>query len=411
MTAHFTSQRKHWIARSTVAAGAVVSIAATSAGAQASAPGTEATHSLRETFERTIIALADLFNRPLHPVVSGVGPGGGIGAGLGYDAPGRVPWDASARAVYSVNRYWVAEGTLGFKHRRGEIEAFGRARDLRTLDYFGPGPTSNLADRASYSYKDPAIGAHGGVKVTPWLVLSGRAEQMWPRATSGHRAPSIEEVFPLSATPGLFARPRFGRYQGSVEVRIPAAVGDHFYQGTRASTTYAIYDDQTLEQFNFNRLDVEAQQIFAGVGAWHRLTLSGWVSTSTADRGQDVPFYLQHTLGGKSAIRSVNEHRFGSDGTDATLRGFRSLRFRDRHLLLMQAEYRLPIWGPVEGTFFADAGKVASVRSDLDLTNLNRDFGFSLSAMQSWSTIARVDAAFGSGEGARIHLSLGGLTP
>jgi len=380
--------------------------------AQAPPAGTEATHNrARELLEHTIIAAADVFQKPLHPLVSGAGPGGGIGAGGGYDSPGRGPWNASARAVYTVNHYWLAEGTFGFRQRRGEIAAFGRVRELRRLDYYGSGPSSGLANRTSYSYRDPVIGAHAGVKATPWLTFGGRVEQLWPRATAGQRAPSIEQLFTPGEIPGLFARPRFGRYQGSVEVRIPGAVGDGFYQGTRARTTYAIYDDQTLEQFNFHRLDLEAQQQFAGFGAWHRVTLSGWLSTSTTDAGQEVPFYLQNTLGGRSAIRSVNEHRFGSDGTDATLRGFRSLRFRDRHLLLMQAEYRMPIWGPIEGTVFSDAGKVAPLRSDLDFTNLRRDFGFSVSAMQSWSTVARVDVAFGSGEGARIHLSLGGLTP
>jgi outer membrane protein assembly factor BamA len=129
------------------------------------------------------------------------------------------------------------------------------------------------------------------------------------------------------------------------------------------------------------------------------------------DGGQEVPFYLQHTLGGKSEIRGLHEYRLGSDGTDATLRGFRSLRFRDRHLLLMQAEYRVPVWGGIEATVFADAGKVASVRSDLDLSDLRRDFGFSVSLMENWSTKARVDVAFGSGEGARVLFTLGELIP
>jgi hypothetical protein len=102
---------------------------------------------------------------------------------------------------------------------------------------------------------------------------------------------------------------------------------------------------------------------------------------------------------------------WGPDGTEATLRGFRNLRFRDRDLLLMQAEYRLPVWGPVEATVFADAGKVAGQRSDLDLTDLRRDFGFSASMMQKWSTVARVDVGFGSGEGARVFFTFGGLTP
>lgn len=129
------------------------------------------------------------------------------------------------------------------------------------------------------------------------------------------------------------------------------------------------------------------------------------------DAGQEVPFYLQPTLGGKSTIRSVHDDRLGSDGTDATLRGYRNLRFRDRNLLLVQAEYRVPLWGPIDATVFADAGKVAPTRSDLDLDDLRGDVGFSLSIMKGFSTWARVDVGFGSGEGTRVYFTLGELTP
>lgn len=394
------------------AAAAAGLVAASVANAQVSArppakPGT----GMRETIEHTVIAVRNVLERPLHPIVSGIAPGGGMGAGVGFDAPGHGPWIASAQALYTINQYWQAQGILGFKNRRAHVEAFGRARDMVRLSYYGPGPNSNEFDRTSYSYRDPVIGAHGGFRVTPWLTLGGRVEHIWPYARSGERQPSIEQVFTSSDAVGLFSKPRFGRYQASVEARIPAAVGDGFYQGTRARTAYAIYDDRTLDLFNFKRFDIEAQQTFAGFAPHHRLVLSGWASTSMTDDGQDVPFYLQHTLGGRSRIRSVNEHRLAYEGSEATLRGFNNLRFRDRHLLLTQAEYRLPVWGPIEASVFGDAGKVASARSDLDLNDLRSDFGFSLSLVKTWFTPARVDVAFGSGEGARVFLSLGDLTP
>lgn len=392
---------------------AMLLLAASTANAQdvsAKPPATRGA-ALREKIEHTVIGLRNLFEKPLHPLVSGVAPGGGTGAGLGYDSPRRGPWEASARAIYTVNNYWLAQGTLAFKHRRGQFEAFGRAREMRRLDYYGSGPTSSLSNRTSYSYRDPVVGAHGGFRLTPWLTLGGHAEHIWPYARGGERRPSIEQIFFPGDAPGLFSQPLFGRYQGSVEAAIPGGAGDAFYQGTRARATYAIYDDRTLDLFNFKRLDLEAQQTFAGFGTYHRLTLSGWASTSMTDGGQEVPFYFQHTLGGRSSIRSVHEHRIGSDGTEGTLRGYRSLRFRDRHLLLMQAEYRLPVWGGFEATVFADAGKVARVRSDLDVTDLRSDFGFSVSLMEKWATKARVDVGFGSGEGTRVFLSLGGLTP
>ena len=361
--------------------------------------------------ERTIIRIQSVFGRPLHPVISGVGPGGGWGAGVGYDAPGRGPWDFNAKAVYTLKNYWVAEAIAGYKDRRSQFEFFGRGREMGRLDYYGLGPASNLFDRTSYKLRDPVVGAHGKYRLTPWLALGGRVEETWPYASSGDRAPSVASRFFPTFAPGLFSPHRYGRYQGSADIHLPAAAGDAFYQGTKSRVTYAIYDHQNDEQFNFTRLEVEAQQALAGFAAHHRLTLSGWASTSMTDAGQVVPFDMMQTLGGKSAIRSVHEGRLGSDGTDATLRGYRNLRFRDRNLLLLQAEYRVPLWGPVDATVFADAGKVAPTRSDLDLEDLRKDVGFSFSIMKGFSTWARVDVGFGSGEGTRVYFTLGELTP
>ena len=361
--------------------------------------------------EKVIIKAHTVFGSPLHLVIDGVGPGGGYGAGLGYTTPGYGPWSLRAKTVYTWNNYWSAEGVAAYKNRRAQVEAFARAREMRRLDYFGIGPESQRFNRTSYAYRDPVVGADGRIRVTPWFALGGRLEEIWPYARSGRRLPSIEQVFFPTGAPGLFTQPRFGRYQGSADVHLPASAGDAFYQGTIARATYAIYDDQTDELFNFKRVDLEVKQTFAGIGAQHRLTLSGWASSSTTDAGQEVPFTLMPTLGGNSSIRSLHDDRLGSDGTQATLRGFRNLRFRDRNLLLLQAEYRVPLWKPVDATVFADAGKVTPVRSDLDLTDLRRDFGFSVSMMKGWDTAVRMDVAFGSGEGARVYLTFGGLNP
>jgi hypothetical protein len=394
---------------------AILALAAGTAGAQEPAADLPVTPNTKlfAKIERAVIRIHSIFGRPLHPVISGVAPGGGWGAGLGYSQPGHGPWEFDAKAIWTLKNYRLAEAIAGYHGRRLDFEAFGRWRDMTQLDYFGPGPASQQFNRTTFYERDPVVGAHGKVRVLPWVALGGRVEEIWPYARQGEdeSVPSIEETFPPPAIPGFSAEPRFGRYQGSIDIHLPAAPGDAFYQGTKSRVTYAIFDDQTDELFNFRRLDIEAQQVFAGIGAHHRLTLSGWASTSTTDAGQEIPFYFLPTLGGKSQVRSVHEDRLGSDGTQATLRGFRNLRFRDRHLLLLQAEYRLPLWGPIDATLFGDAGKVASVRDDLDLNDLRRDFGFSLSIMKGWATAARVDVGFGGGEGMRVFFSLGGLTP
>ena len=392
---------------------AMLVLGATSLGGQeapAEQPVTPNTRLFR-TIERVITGIQSVFGRPLHAVIGTVAPGGSWGAGLGYDAPGRGPWDFSAKGLWTLKNYQLAEAVLGYHGRRADFEGYGRYRDMNRLNYFGPGLRSNLFDRTTFSLKDPVVGAHGKFRVASWLALGGRIEEMWARPGPGKRLPSIETRFMPVEGPDLFSSSRFGRYQGSVDVHLPAAPGDAFYQGTKSRLTYAIYDHQDAELYDFRRVDLEAQQTLAGFGAHHRLTLSGWASTSMTDDGQEVPYYLRPTLGGKSELRSVHDNRLGSDGTQGTLRGYRDLRFRDRNLLLLQAEYRLPVWGPIDATVFADAGKVTPERGDLDLNDLRRDFGFSLSVMKGWATAARVDVGFGSGEGTRVFLSLGDLTP
>ena len=391
----------------------ILALAAGAAGGQEPASEQPVTPNtaLFAKLEKAVIRIHSIFDPPLHPVIGGIAPGSGLGAGLAYSSPGRGPWNASAKALYTWNNYRLAEGIVGYKHRRAQFEAFGRWREMRQLDYFGSGPNSSLFNRTSFSLRDPVIGTHGKVRVAPWLAVAARVEEIWPYATSGRRLPTIEQRFFPADAPALFSHPRYGRYQGAVDINLPAPAGDAFYQGTKSRVTYAIYDQQNAEQFNFRRLDVEAQQAFTGFGPHHRLTLSGWSAMLRADAGQEIPFAMLPTLGGRSSIRSVQEDRIGSDGTDATMRGYRDLRFRDRNLLLVQAEYRVPIWGPLDATLFADAGKVAFIRKDLDFTDLRRDAGFSLSIMKAWETWARVDVGFGSGEGTRVFFTLGELTP
>jgi hypothetical protein len=363
--------------------------------------------------ERNVRKIGELLKKPLHPTFKSVGPGGGYGVGIQYDMPSRGPWQATANAIVTIRRYWSTEVVTGYYDRRGEVEAFGRARYMSRLDFYGLGTNSDFDDRTDFRLRDPVVGARARVRVTPWLALAARAEEIWPDLGRGKSStvPSIEQRFGELTAPGLTAQPRFTRIDGAVDVHIPPAVGEALYQGTKARLTYSIYSDQELDRFSFHRTDIEAQQQFALIAPHHRLTLSGWVSVSEPKDGNVVPFYLMRTLGGSSDVHSVHEERIGSDGTDATLRGFRNLRFRDRNLLLLQAEYRVPVWGPFDASVFVDAGKVTTRREDLDLTDLKHDFGFALSLMKEALPAARLDVGFGGGEGVRVFLSLGGIVP
>jgi outer membrane protein assembly factor BamA len=101
-----------------------------------------------------------------------------------------------------------------------------------------------------------------------------------------------------------------------------------------------------------------------------------------------VPFYLLPTLGGSRSLRGYDDYRF-----------------RDRNLLLLNAEYRWRVFGALDGALFYDAGKVAPRFGDLDVTNLRSSYGLGFRFHSNNTTVFRVDVGR-SAEGTRLLLSI-----
>jgi hypothetical protein len=311
-----------------------------------------------------------------------------------------------------VRRYWSLEGEIGRRSlsKRSQIGAFGAVRHMGRLDYYGLGTNSVLEDRTSFRLRETTIGARGWYQPAPALRVGGSAAIYMPDLGRGtNRAvPSIEEVFPVSSVPGYSAEPSFGRYRGVVELLQPiaadpdAADDDHF-RGAYQLALEAVRDLET-GRYNFQRWEVEAEQRIPGVIDGQRLTLHGLVAATHSDA--DVPFYMLYTLGGGGGLKAFRPGMFGADGTYGTLRGFRNFRFRDRNLLLMQAEYRIPLHPYVHSTVFVDAGQVAPQTSEL-FRDLKKSVGFSLSYVRKGKSLGRMDVGFGGGEGVRVFWSFG----
>lgn len=386
----------------------VIILLVASAPLHAQAPDAPASPSPPEN-KSVFTKLSNAFSGPLHPVVKGVASGGGIGVGIGYDFPIRGRWETTARAVVTIRRYWSAEVEGAYRGDPVQFEVYGRLREMTQLNFFGQGIDSLLASRTNFLLRDPVIGALASVRLAEWMAVGGRVEQLWPEVGSGHstKYPTIEARFSEDEAPGLTAQPSFRRYQAFAEFRTPAGVGQALNQGGKYRIVYGVFDDRQLDRFTFNRFDLEALHTFALLGAHRRLTLHGWLAATDADDGKEIPFFLQPTLGGTGQLRSLGEDLIGLDGTRGTLRGFRNFRFRDRNLLLLQAEYRVPVWGPFDAMAFVDAGTVAATRSELSLANLKHNYGIGVSVMRGPTAVLRSDLGFGGGEGAKWSVTFG----
>ena len=112
--------------------------------------------------------------------------------------------------------------------------------------------------------------------------------------------------------------------------------------------------------------------------------------TRTAD-SEAIPFYMLPTLGGSE-----------------DLRGFADFRFRDRNLVVVNAEYRWEAFSGLDVALFADAGQVAAKVSDIRLRDMKTAAGFGFRFNTAKKVFYRVDVGF-SREGTRVYMKFGNV--
>jgi hypothetical protein len=333
----------------------------------------------------------------LYPKLGSLTTGSGFAAGLGY-RNSRVFNRHGIFDVYAagtLKKYWALEASATFPKLADDhlfLQAYGGRREYPQEDFFGLGPDARREDQVAFDLTTNRFGGRAGVKPVSKVMFGGGAELLQQSVGRGRdeRVPSIEERFDDQAAPGLARQPDFLRTSAFVDIDYRKPL--YARNGGWYRAEYSHIDDRDYDTYTFNRLDVDLRQ-YVGFFAERRV-LSGrvFMSTSDAENGQQVPFYLMPYLGGND-----------------TLRGFREYRFRGPNLLLMQAEYRFEIWSGLDMAFFYDTGKVALRRSELDLKDLEKDYGVGFRFNTDSGVVMRVDAAFGSRDGRHLYITFGGV--
>ena len=352
--------------------------------------------------ERTLLALENgrLFERILNPAeglypkIGNITAGSGLAAGPAYRRPAlfNEHADFSAFAMVSTQAYWMLEARLGTslpEERLVFADVHGRLYEFPTEDFFGLGPASGRDDHVTYGLRGAEAGVTGGIRPAPWLAFGGGVAYLTPSVGPGSGERPIGDRFDAAEAPGLDAQPDFVRYELSAEVNTREPRGNP-RRGGRYVLAVQRFDDRGMERFGFNRIEAELQQYVPFLQERRVLAFRAFASTTDAGDGQEAPFYFQRTLGGPD-----------------DLRGFRRFRFRDQHVLLLQAEYRWEIFTAVDGAIFYDAGKVASRREDLTLRDLESDYGIGFRFGTRNGVFLRVEGAFGSSGGAHFILRFG----
>ena len=259
--------------------------------------------------------------------------------------------------------------------------------DLAQERFFGRGMKSLNIDGTAFALHTTRVVARASVAPADWLQVSLDAGALTAAAGNGRsrRLPGIGTRFTDGDAPGLAIGTTFR------VVSIGAAVDhrdvpDNPRRGGRYQVSAHRYAD-TLDRHSFTRIDATVEQHLSGWKRQRVLTLRTIASTSMADRGQQVPFYLQPTLGGARLLR-----------------GFVTDRFRDTTMLALQAEYGWDLSPFLNAVLFYEAGAVAPRWRDLTASDLRRDYGVGFRFGSARTVAFRTDVALGSGEGVRLSM-------
>jgi hypothetical protein len=322
-----------------------------------------------------------------YPYFDSVYSGGGFTLGGGYRHYYGDRSLINLKGLYSLTQYKLIElSTESPGHFGGKLDLRGMLgwRDATQVGYYGLGTAqTSVDDRANFRFEQTYVGAEARVHPVGWVVFGAGVnyEEFDTKEGEGN-FPSIEQVYTPETAPGLGADPKYLHSIASAGIDWRPAPG-YARRGGLYEVRYHNYADRD-ETFSFDRVDGEIVQHLPLLRENWVVSLHGLVQT-TLDDDDAVPYFLLPSLGSGSSLRA-----------------FQSWRFRDRHSLLLQAEWRwIPNRTGFDVALFADAGKVTRHRSDLDLEHLKSDFGIGFRFHGPAFTPLRIEFAKGN-EGLQI---------
>jgi hypothetical protein len=322
-----------------------------------------------------------------HPFFDSAYHGAGFTLGAGYMHHVSSYNLVDVRGSYSILGYTRAEAEFiapRIFQRRGQLSVLGGFREATQVAFYGTGIESVKDDRTNYLFKE----THGSALLTLWpgrklvMLRGGLGFSRWSLDSGEGSFPSIETVYSPQTLPGVGSEISYLHSQGTIGFDWRPSP-DYARRGGFYGITLHDYDDRD-EAFGFRQVDYEVIQHIPILRETWAISLRGLAQTTQTKSNQEIPFFLLPSLGGGH-----------------NMKGFESYRFRDRHSLLLQGEWRIMVNRFMDTAFFYDAGKVAARLEDLDTRGMRHDYGFGVRFHSPFATHFRVDLA-NSDEGLRL---------
>jgi outer membrane protein assembly factor BamA len=329
------------------------------------------------------------------PKIADLPPDAGLGVGLEYRKNGLANGLADFRGEVgaSVKRYERAVFQLQLPRLASKklfADFLAEYRNYPEENFWGIGPDTDEGRRTDFRLEDFLFQTTLGVRPLRNVRLGVTAGMLQVNTGRGRDRdfPSIEELFTPNEVPALERQPDYNLAGAFVEYDNRDKEADP-RDGGLYSLRWTYHDDRDFNQFSFHRFEADARRYIGLFKEYRRpQTIALRAMTSFSDKGvsQQVPFFMQRTLGGAD-----------------NLRGFRQYRFRDENFLLLNLEYRWRLSEYFDAVPFVDAGRVFQRPSDFGLNDLEASLGVGGRLKFGERVIVRLDAAAGR-EGFRLWL-------
>jgi outer membrane protein assembly factor BamA len=329
-----------------------------------------------------------------YPRIGGIRRGSGAAGGAGYRMhAGSVFIDFSA--AISVRNYRAFDTHVRWlesSNHRAQLWTDYAFDDLPQERYFGIGLDTTDAGRTSYGLRNNTVTLRGAWFLASRLQLTTSIGYMHPHLRRGNdeEHPAVLDVLNEVQAPSLTSQPAFVQTQVSADLDLRDAPAF-----ARSGGVYHLgvgrWNAVDRSQYDFTRVDATAAQ-YVPVTADKRHVIVGRVglTAAAADAGARVPFYFMPYVGGRDTIRSFVEYRFS--GENAMWYG---------------AEYMWNMRKFVSVAAFTDRGRVSRTWDSVWSAEGKSGYGFSVIGHTQKQSLARLDVAFGGGEGWQFWLDIG----
>jgi len=311
--------------------------------------------------------------------VGGLPTGGGFALGPLYARRDlfRDNLVSSTSVVGSTKLWWRGQTSLETPalfdgHLSTKLDA--AYEDAASVFFYGEGPTSSESGKSDFRREFTTAHFEGAVHLADnRLALGYRVGGLLVHIGPGRLSDPTTTVYAGDNVPGLFQQPQFITGTSFVHLDFTKP-GFSNPSGFRLQAENTQFWDKTWHAYSFDLLDTQAEYYFTFANGMRTLAFRARNETSFVQNNQQVPFYLQPTLGSSDDLRGYDRYRFYGNGSS-----------------LANIEYRWSVAETLEMAVFADGGNVYQRPGLIGLHNMRGDGGIGFRFKNKDATFMRFD--------------------